>query len=125
MRELRGRVDERVLRIDADLASYVHDREQQVADLLVDRARVAGLERLADLAHFFFDLVERAAPARPVKADLAAPRADLLCARERRARGDAVQRALARRLLGRLDLVPLLEDIVGGVDALGVAEHVR
>ena len=38
---------------------------------------------------------------------------------------DALARLALRRLLGRLDLVPLREHLVRGVDARRVAEHVR
>src|SRR4029078_9650064 len=76
--ELRSRVDERVLGVDAELASEVHDGEQEIAELAVDRGRVAGPRRRADLVDLLADLVERALPARPVEADLRHLRPDLL-----------------------------------------------
>ena len=127
--EPQRRVDQRVLGVDVDLASEVHGREQEIAELGVHLGRRLFGDRLADLFDLLFHLVERALPARPVEADLAAPRAELLRARECRTGRHAVEHALgllaARRFLGLFDLVPLGEHLLRGVDALLCREHVR
>src|SRR4029079_2160485 len=103
-----GRIDQGVLGVDPDLASYVHDSEQKVAELVVDRGGVAAADRLGRFADLLLDLGERPLPARPVEPDLGRPGPDLLGAGEGGAGLDAGEDAVAPAgggLLRALDLV--------------------
>ena len=55
--------------IDAGMAGEIGGREQEIADLVLDLAARAGLERLADLAHFLLDLADDLGGVGPVEAD--------------------------------------------------------
>jgi len=110
----------RGLRLDAELAREIRDREQQIAKLL--RSSGGALEeRLAELADFLLDLRHHLTGLRPVESDAGDARADLVRAqqggeRSRHAGKDA-GRCARVGLLTRLHPRPLFDDRVGRVEA--------
>ncbi len=119
------------------MAGEIDDREQEIADLVLDLAARAGLERLADLAHFLLDLADDLGGVRPVEADGRGLAGELFGAGEggqagRNAGEEAGRGGLlgfpalapALRLLGVLDLAPERLDACRR-EVARVAEHVR
>ena len=87
--------------------------------------RIAVTHRHFNLVDFFFDLAERALPAGPMKPTLPALLPSF-CARTRAGPSGTPSRTrFARGFSDSLNLVPLREDLVGGIDAGRVGEHVR
>jgi hypothetical protein len=119
------------LGVDAEVPARVHDREEVVTQLGLDRRPIAPGHGLAKLRRLLVEFLEHPARLAPVEAGGRGLLADPGRPQQRRKGGrDAVEGALAgratRRLLRRLDLRPVLHHRRGvvGHDA-AVAEHVR
>src|SRR5437667_375749 len=105
---------ERHLRRHLEVPAEARGREQEVAQLVLDRGAVAGRERGLELRGFLAQLLEHAVRVGPVETDVARLLAQLLGAHQRRRRRRHAREevaALARR-------APLL-----GLDAAPVAHH--
>jgi hypothetical protein len=111
--ELVVRLAKGHLRLDAELARQICNREQEIAEF-VDALSATGLERLAKFADFFVDLVDDRPGVRPIEANGRDARADLVGPQQRWERaGDASQdtsRLASVCLFAGLQLAPLIDD---------------
>src|SRR5262245_20333861 len=85
--EARGRGAQAVFRTHPREASQVHDREEDVADLVLEGGRVPRLEGGRELGPLLIELREDAGAVGPVEPDASRALLELLRARERRQRG--------------------------------------
>src|SRR5438093_4060243 len=105
---------ERHLRRHLEVPAEARGREQEVAQLVLDRGAVAGRERGLELRGFLAQLLEYAVRVGPVETDVARLLAQLLGAHQRRRRCRHAREEVA--VLARR--APLL-----GLDAAPVAHH--
>ena len=61
---------QRGLGLDVEMTGDVDDREQEIAELVVDSSGVTAADRLAQFCGFLGDLGQRAVDVGPVEADL-------------------------------------------------------
>ena len=125
--ELAVRRLQRVLRIDREVPREVRQDEEEIAQLVRGGGAFLRGNRGAQLGKFLLDLGEQALQIRPVEADPRRLGGDPQRLQQRRQRGgDAREQrpvALAAPLL-HLDLLPLRQNLVGGIQA-PLAENVR
>src|SRR5581483_11243466 len=107
LRELVDRPAERALGIDLEVAREIHEREEAIAHLFLDRVGVLLFDGGFELAEFLADLGARALLVLPIEADAGDLLADALGARERGERSRNAGEDAPIAFLLRLELLPV------------------